>query len=77
MSKQISDAELKIAGLENKKAYLERNLKESETNLREMVAARRLNRWCALLRCSIISMFSIHAFAMLVLMKYQSKIIMI
>lgn len=44
MNKQVSDAELKIAGLENKKAYLERNLKESETNLREMVAARRSHR---------------------------------
>lgn len=41
LKKRQSGADEKIKALENNKAYLERNLKEAENNLREMVQQRK------------------------------------
>lgn len=41
LKKRQTGADEKIKALENNKAYLERNLKEAENNLREMVQQRK------------------------------------
>lgn len=41
LKKKQSTADDKIKALENNKAYLERNLKEAENNIREMVQQRK------------------------------------
>lgn len=41
LTKRQTVADEKIKALENNKAYLERNLKEAENNLREMVQQRK------------------------------------
>jgi len=40
LEKKITNADEKIKSLETNKTYLERNLKESEDNLREMITAK-------------------------------------
>ena len=41
LKNRLNTADEKIKTLENNKAYLERNLKESENNLRELVQQRK------------------------------------
>ncbi|XP_054711612.1 prefoldin subunit 1-like [Uloborus diversus] len=44
LSKKISTSQDKIKELETSKAYLERSMKESEENLRELVASKQRDR---------------------------------
>lgn len=48
LTKKIQTADEKIKSINSNKSYLERSIKESEDNLREMILSKQSNKWCCL-----------------------------